>query len=56
MNNSTNVTGFINMLSDSNDEYEPYGYYDINDSLERYHAPVNSHKAGYNQIDYEIDE
>jgi len=52
MNNSINYSGFTDMFIESNEDFEPYGYSETNDSLEREYNNVQSYKAGFNDRAY----
>ena len=56
MNNSINCAGFTEMFINSNDEFEPYGCSETNDSLERIYNSIQTYKAGFNDRDYTFDE
>jgi hypothetical protein len=56
MNQSINYSGFSDMLLDSSDDYEPYGYADTNEGLENIYKEVQSCKAGINDLEYAYDD
>ena len=55
MNDSINYSGFVDMLLDSEDDFEPYGYADTNESLEKIYNSIQSYKAGFNDREYAFD-
>ena len=56
MNNAINCSGFMDMLRDSNEDFEPYGYSDVNESLQNINNSVQAYKAGFNDGEYVIDD
>ena len=55
MNDSLNYSGFVDMFLDSEDDYEPYGCVDTNESLARIYDNIQSYKAGFNDREYAYD-
>ena len=56
MNQSINYSGFTDMYMDSNEDYEPYGFGDVNESLARIYNSVETYKAGFSDREYIYDE
>lgn len=56
MNTSINYSGFVDMCLDSDDDFEPYGYSDTSESLEKVYNCIQSYKAGFNDREYAFDE
>lgn len=56
MNTSINYSGFLDMYTNSDDDYEPYGFGDTTDSLERVYQSIESYKAGFQDREYNFDE
>lgn len=48
MNQSVNYSGFVDMFLDSNEDYEPYGCSEINESLKKLYNSVQAYKTGFN--------
>ena len=48
MNNAINCSGFMDMLRDSNEDFESYGYSDVNESLQKVYNSVQAYKARFN--------
>ena len=55
MNNSINYSGFVDMFLDSEDDFEPYGCSDTNESLEKIYNSIQSYKAGFDDREYGFD-
>lgn len=49
MNQSVNYSGFVDMFLNSNDDYEPYGCSDINESLIKLYKSVQDYKTGFSE-------
>ena len=56
MNSSINYSGFNEMFLDSNDDFEPYGCSETNDSLEKIYNSIQAYKAGFNDREYSFDD
>ena len=56
MNNAINCSGFMDMLRDSNEDFEPYGYSDVNESLQKVYNSVQAYKAGFNDREDVYDD
>ena len=57
MNNSINCAGFIEMIRNSNEDFEPYGCSEINETLEMTNSHSQANKAGLKpNSDYELDK
>lgn len=56
MNSSINYSGFVEMFLESNDDFEPYGCTDANESMEDMHRNLQSHKAGISNWEGMHDE
>jgi hypothetical protein len=57
MNNSINYAGFIEMIRNSNEDFEPYGCSEINETLETINSHSQANKTGLNQNrGYELDK
>ena len=56
MNNSINCAGFIEMLRNSNDDFEPYGCSEVNEAPENISARIQAKQAGLNNdLGVELD-
>lgn len=55
MNDSINYSGFVDMFLDSNDDFEPYGCVETNESLERIYNSIESYKAEFSDREYLYD-
>lgn len=55
MNNSINYSGFVDILLDADDDYEPYGFGETSDSLENIYNCIQSYKAGFEDREYVYD-
>lgn len=56
MNQSINYSGFTDLYMDSSEDYEPYGFSEVNESLKRIYNSVETYKAGFNDREYVYDE
>ena len=56
MNSSINYSGFTEMFINSDDEFEPYGCSETNDSLERIYNSIQTYKTGFNDMEYSFDD
>lgn len=56
MNNSVNYSGFIDMAFDTGDDYEPYGFSDISDSLESIYKSTQISRSAFHDREYFYDE
>ena len=56
MNNSINYSGFTDMFIDSNEDFEPYGFVDLSDNMEKTHNNTQTRKAGFNDRKFTSDD
>lgn len=56
MNNSINYSGFTDMFFDSNEDFEPYGFAEVGDSLAKTYNNAQACKAGFNDREYTFDD
>lgn len=56
MNNSFNYSGFSDMVFDSNDDFEPYGFADLNESMKKTYISAQTSEAGFYEREYFLDE
>lgn len=55
MNDSINYSGFVDILLDSDEDYEPYGCGETSDSLEKIYNCIQSYKAEFEDREYVYD-
>lgn len=55
MNNSINYSGFTDLLLKSADDFEPYGFSDTSESLERVYHHIQSYKADFEDREYSYE-
>lgn len=55
MNDSINYSGFVDMLLDSDEDYEPYGCVETSESLEKIYNSIESDKAEFSDREYIYD-
>lgn len=56
MNNMINVSTFDDIFLNSNDDYEPYGYNDVDESLAKIFNCIEAYKKECTETDYRFDE
>ena len=56
MNNSFNYSGFADMVFDSNDDFEPYGFADLNENMQKTYISAQTSEAGFYEREYFFDE
>ena len=56
MNNSINYSDFADMVFDTCEDFEPYGYSDINESMGKIYGSIQTSKAVLDDRDYLNDE
>lgn len=52
MESSTHYSTYTEISFDSNNDYESYGYSEINDSLKDIYNSIQAYKAGFNDREY----
>jgi len=56
MNNSINYSDFADMVFQTCEDFEPYGYSDISEGMGKVYANVQTSKASYKDRQYYYDE
>ena len=56
MNDSIDYLAVVDMFLDSNEDFEPYGCSDTNETLERIDNHIQTRRAEFNDREYVYDE